>query len=82
MNLEKLLAQGAVICGGQVDMDNVNIGFVSADGDFVVTPEGAARLARMKAGIAEQTPSGARAARRRAAAAAEDAVVTKETSGE
>lgn len=39
MTLDKIQALGATVCAGQIDLNGVNIGFLSADGP-VLTPEG------------------------------------------
>lgn len=52
MDLEQLTRLGFTVCGGQIDRDGVNYGFLSTDGP-VLTPEGAAMAQKVQAEIVD-----------------------------
>ena len=50
MDIEKLMALGFTVTGGQIDRDNINYGVLTKDG-AVLTPEGLALAAELDAAV-------------------------------
>lgn len=77
MTLDKILALGATVCAGQIDLANKNIGFLSPEGP-VLTPDGEEALKALVYDPLDAPAPQARKRKARAADVVEDAKVLGE----